>query len=85
MLFYLNLLQINKEKIFAYIWVKKIHHNNDRDFYPLKEKMKMWYSFYCDHACHLSCSQIAEYIGAPVIFIYLVAIARKVLKTFKRK
>ncbi len=58
--------------------------------YPLTEKMKMWYTFYCDHtfcdeAYRLTKKQCAEYIGAPRAFIYLAAAARKVLKTLKRK
>ena len=46
--------------------------------YPLKEKMKMWYTYYCDHtfcdeAYRLTKKQCAEYIGAPLAFIWLAA------------
>ena len=46
--------------------------------YPLKEKMKMWYTYYCDHtfcdeAYRLTKKQCAEYIGAPLPFIWLAA------------
>lgn len=46
--------------------------------YPLKEKMKMWYTFYCDHTfCaepyRLTKKQCAEYIGAPLPFVYFSA------------
>jgi hypothetical protein len=57
--------------------------------YPLKEKMKMWYTFYCDHTfCdepyRLTKKQCAEYIGAPVAFIYAAAAARKVKSLLKK-
>lgn len=52
--------------------------------YPLKKKMKMWYSFYCDHAHHLSSKKIAEYIGAPDIFMSGAAVLRKVLNVFRK-
>lgn len=47
--------------------------------YPLIEKMKMWYTFYCDHtSCEeqykLTMKQCAEYIGAPQPMIWCAAI-----------
>ncbi len=36
----------------------------------LKNRLKMYYTFYCDHSHHLSVDKIAEYIGAPVALIY---------------
>lgn len=50
---------------------------------PLKKKMKMWYTFYCDHtACdeayRLTARQCAEYIGAPLPFMWAVAVVRSV-------
>ena len=55
---------------------------------PLKKKLKMWYTFYCDHSfCkeeyRLTMKQCAEYIGAPQPFIWLSAIVHKV-SVFKR-
>ena len=47
---------------------------------PLTKRFMMWYSYYCDHAHHLTVNQIAQYIGAPVTVIRLIAAARKVMK-----
>lgn len=52
--------------------------------YSKKEKMKMWYSYYCDHSFHLTNREIAEYIGAPVIFINSVSAIRGALSLFRR-
>ncbi len=38
--------------------------------HSLEKRMRMYYSFYCDHRHHLSVKQIAKYIGAPVPVIY---------------
>lgn len=48
---------------------------------PLRKKMKMWYTFYCDHtACEetyrLTAKQCAAYIGAPLPFMWVVAAIR---------
>ncbi len=48
---------------------------------PLKTKMMMWYTFYCDHtvcdeAYRLTAKQCAQYIGAPVPFMWCVAAVR---------
>jgi hypothetical protein len=56
--------------------------------YPLKEKMKMWYNFYCDHTfCdkqyRLSKKQCAEYIGAPLPFIWLSALVHKMPRSIR--
>ena len=58
--------------------------------YPLKKKMKMWYSFYCEHSfCdeeyRLTKRQCAEYVGAPVWFMYAAAAAHRWLGRVKRK
>lgn len=47
--------------------------------YSLIEKMKMWYTFYCDHtSCDeqykLTMKQCAEYIGAPLPMIWGAAL-----------
>ena len=47
--------------------------------YPLKEKLKMWYTYYCDHTfCDaeykLTKKQCAEYIGAPLPMIWGAAV-----------
>lgn len=57
--------------------------------YSIKNKMKMWYTFYCDHSfCdekyRLKKKQCARYIGAPVVFIYMSAIARKLNGLIKK-
>ena len=44
--------------------------------YPVMKKMRMWYTFFCDHTfCEkeyrISKKQCAEYIGAPLAFMYL--------------
>lgn len=53
--------------------------------YPLTKKFKMWYSFYCDHSYHLSCGKIAEYIGAPLVMIWVAAALHKTLHLLKGK
>lgn len=61
--------------------------------YPFKGKLQLWYTFYCDHTfCEneyrLSKKQCAEYIGTPIVFVYLAAIIHKFpekLKKFWRK
>lgn len=57
--------------------------------YPLKEKMKMWYNFYCDHTFfdpqyRLSKKQCAEYIGAPLAFIWASAAIHRILHFLKK-
>lgn len=52
------------------------------------EFMKMWYTYYCDHTfCdekyRLTKKQCAEYIGAPLGFIYLAAAAHKISGALK--
>ncbi len=56
--------------------------------YSAKEKMKMWYTFYCDHSfCEepyrLTKKQCAEYIGAPLTFVYVSAAAHKISHVLK--
>lgn len=45
--------------------------------YNFKKKIMMWFSFYCDHKHHLNNKQIAQYIGAPRLFIDLFSIIKK--------
>lgn len=57
--------------------------------YSMPDKMKMWYTFYCDHSfCEkeyrLSKKQCAEYIGAPLMFVYASAIVRRASGIVKR-
>ncbi len=57
--------------------------------YSIKNKMKMWYTYYCDHSfCdekyRLTKKQCARYIGAPVVFVYMSAIARKLNGLIKK-
>ena len=56
--------------------------------YSLKDKMKMWYTFYCDHTfCdepyRLTKAQCARYIGAPLPFIYVSSMIHKLSKIYK--
>ncbi|MCI7289268.1 MAG: glycosyltransferase family 2 protein [Blautia sp.] len=58
--------------------------------YSLIEKMKMWYTFYCDHTfCEnpyrLTKKQCAEYIGAPLCMIYAAAMIHGISKKIKGK
>ena len=58
--------------------------------YPLKKKMKLWYSYYCDmtfceEQYRLTKKQCAEYIGAPLIMIYGAAAAHKIWTIIKGK
>lgn len=58
--------------------------------YSLKEKMKMWYTFYCDHtSCdvdyRLTKKQCAEYIGAPILFVCIAAAVHAVSNSLKGK
>ena len=47
------------------------------------KKMKMYYSFYCDHSYHLEKDKIAEYIGAPKIYIHISSLIQKALSFLK--
>lgn len=56
--------------------------------YPLTEKMKMWYTFYCDHTfCdekyRITKRKCAEYIGAPLAAIWGAAVLHGVSRTLK--
>lgn len=42
------------------------------------KKMKMYYSFYCDHRHHLSVNQMAEYIGTSSLMINCMAAIFKI-------
>ena len=57
--------------------------------YSLKEKLKMWYTFYCDHTfCEepyrLTPKQCAEYIGAPLPMIRCSAFIHSFLNSIKK-
>lgn len=47
------------------------------------KKMKMYYTFYCDHSYHLEKDKIAEYIGAPKFFIHLCAFIHKLKSSIR--
>ena len=53
--------------------------------YSKKEFMKMWYTFYCDHSYHLPCKKIAQYIGAPLPFIWLCKWIHGLSRLLKRR
>lgn len=53
--------------------------------YTWIQKFKMYYSFYCDHSFHLDIKKIAEYIGAPVSFIYCAKCIHLLKKTVRGK
>ena len=51
--------------------------------YSLKKKIKMWYSFYCEHTfCEekyrITKKQCAQYIGAPAAVIYIFAFIKRI-------
>lgn len=55
----------------------------------LRKKMKMWYTFYCDHTfCEeqyrITKKQCAEYIGAPIPFIWLSSAVHYILRLIER-
>lgn len=47
------------------------------------KKMKMYYSFYCDHSYHLEKDKIAEYIGAPKFIIHFCAFIHKLKSSIR--
>ncbi len=56
--------------------------------YSVLQKMKMWYSYYCemtycDEEYRLTKKQCAEYIGAPLPMIYAAAAAHKLWTAIK--
>lgn len=51
---------------------------------PVK-MLKMYYTFYCDHAHNLSMKKIADYIGAPMFVIVMSAAIHKALNIVRRK
>lgn len=56
--------------------------------YTFKQKIKMWYSYYCEHTfCQkeyrLTIKQCADYIGAPLFVIKIFAIIKKRKKVRK--
>ena len=58
--------------------------------YPFIEKIKMWYTFYCDHtfcdaAYRLTKKQCAEYIGSPLIMIYISAIIHEISHKLRKR
>jgi len=57
--------------------------------YSLKDRMKMWYTYYCDHSfCEeqyrLTKKQCADYIRAPLAFMWLAAAAHKISHLLKK-
>lgn len=58
--------------------------------FSLTKKMKMWYTFYCDHSLcdeqyRITKKQCAEYIGAPLPAIWGAAALHKMLHVLKGK
>ncbi len=51
----------------------------------LKKRLKMYYTYYCDHCHHLEVKKIAAYIGAPVAVIYSAKIIHAAAQLRKRK
>lgn len=51
--------------------------------YSFIKKLKMYYSYYCDHSYHLEVKQIADYIGAPEYMMYMIAFMRKIMKVIR--
>lgn len=47
------------------------------------KKMKMYYTFYCDHSYHLEKDKIAEYIGAPKFIIHFCAFIHKLKSSIR--
>lgn len=65
----------------AGLWLKE-----KADFigYSFKQRLKMWYSFYCEHTfCNekyrLTKKQCAKYIGSPMIFICFFSLKKRLL------
>ncbi len=57
--------------------------------YSLIDKMKMWYTFYCDHTfCEekyrLTKKQCADYIGAPAAAIYCAAFIHRIRVSLRK-
>lgn len=57
--------------------------------FPMRVKLKMWYTFYCDHTyCEepyrLTTKQCAKYIGAPLMYMYFVKAVRSCLSVFRK-
>lgn len=52
---------------------------------PLKKRLKLYYSFYCDHKHHLTCKQIARCVAAPVSCIYLFKFIHSCAGILRRK
>ena len=57
--------------------------------FPMKERMMMWYTYYCDHTfCEepyrLTIKQCADYIGAPLPFMWLAAFVHWALHLLKK-
>ena len=53
--------------------------------YTYKQKIFMYYSFYCDHKHHLNKQKIAEYIGAPLGMIWISAMLHWGINIIKRR
>lgn len=64
------------------LWLREMAEFID---YPVTERLKMYYTYYCDHCHHLQIKQIAEYIGAPIYLIYCAAVLHGILQIVKRR
>lgn len=53
--------------------------------FSFMKKLKMYYTFYCDHSHHLSKTLIAEYIGAPRILFFGIEIVHNFLRLIHRR
>ncbi len=47
-------------------------------------RLRMYYSFYCDHSHHLSCKKIAQYIEAPFLVISFYKLIRSFLSILNK-
>ncbi len=70
----------------AALWLRE---KADFLHYPTLEYLKMWYTYYCDHsfcdeAYRLTMKQCADYIGAPLPFIWLSAAVHHLSHIAKR-
>lgn len=64
-----------------------LSHKEKCDFlhYPLKKRLKMYYTFYCDFSEILTKKQIAEYMDAPYIWICMCAVIHKFINLVRGK
>lgn len=53
--------------------------------YSASKKLKMYYTYYCDHCHHLTVHQIADYIGAPLPIIVIDKIVHSLSRMIKKE